>query len=315
MRGAAKRRGWRVPALLTLVAAVFVAAAVTIALTRGPAPASRTSPGGKSAPGGQSTSAGQSAPGAGAAVGAIAAADAARRRAAIWVSRQVSSGAVVSCDPAMCAALQAAGVPSGRLLALRPGQSDPLGSDIVAATAAVRSQFGGRLVSVYAPVTLASFGVGPARIDIRVVAPYGAAAYLAELARDVRARKAAGSLLARNPHVRAGAAVRAQLTSGQVDSRLLVALALVAYGHAVNIVGFGGPPAKGASPGVPLRSASITGAELPGARPLSLPVLRAFFLAQRSPYRPSAIGLVRIAFHREVLNVTYPAPSPLGLLR
>lgn len=221
---------------------------------------------------------------------------------------------MVSCDPAMCAALQAAGVPSGQLLVLRPGQTDPLASDVVVATATVRSQFGTRLVTVYAPVTLASFGSGPARIDVRVVAPYGAAAYLAALASDVRARKAAGSSLAGNPHVRVGTAARDQLTSGQVDSRLLVALAGLASSQPLDIVGFGGPPGRAASAGVPLRSAEITPVTQPAARAASLLVMQAFLLAQRPPYRASDVRLVPIAGHREALSVTFPAPSPLGLL-
>ncbi len=55
--------------------------------------------------------------------------------------------------------------------------SDPLGSDLVVATPALRSQFGARLASVYAPVVIASFGSGAARIDIRAVAADGTAAY------------------------------------------------------------------------------------------------------------------------------------------
>ena len=81
---------------------------------------------------------------------------------------------------------------------LGPGQGDPLGSDILVATAAVRSQFGSRLASVYAPVVVAAFGTGAARIDVRVEAPDGAAAYRAGLAADVAARKAAGAQILRN---------------------------------------------------------------------------------------------------------------------
>ena len=77
----------------------------------------------------------------------------------------------------MCAALQASGVAAGRLLVLGTSASDPLGSDLVVATPALRSEFGARLASVYAPVVIASFGSGAARIDIRAVAADGTAAY------------------------------------------------------------------------------------------------------------------------------------------
>ena len=97
-----------------------------------------------------------------------------RNQAAAWVVSQVGAGAILSCDPAMCAVLVQHGIPAGNLLVLGPGSTDPLGSAVVLATPAVRAMFGSRLASVYAPETLASFGIGPARIDVRVVAPDGA---------------------------------------------------------------------------------------------------------------------------------------------
>jgi hypothetical protein len=127
--------------------------------------------------------------------GVITAAQAARQHAAAWVASQVSADAVVACDPTMCAALQAAGVPASRVLMLTPGSADPLGSGLVVATPAVRALFGARLASVYAPVTPAAFGSGAARIDIQMVAPDGAAAYRAQLAADLRARRAAEATL------------------------------------------------------------------------------------------------------------------------
>jgi hypothetical protein len=53
------------------------------------------------------------------------------------VASQVSGGAIVACDPAMCSALLAQGVTAGNLLVLRSAASDPLGSDVVMATAAM----------------------------------------------------------------------------------------------------------------------------------------------------------------------------------
>jgi len=302
-----RRRIWprqprrRVAVVVTAVAALLVAAAVTVGLTRASHPGTHAAAGGT----------GQLPHGPRGTALAIAAAT--RGQAAAWVASQVSGEAIVACDPAVCAGLQAKGVPASRLLVLRPGQLDPLGSDIVLATAAVRSEFGTRLVSVYAPITLAVFGTGAARIEIRVVAPNGGAAYLSALASDLRDRKVAGSQLAKNPHVHTSAAVRGQLTAGLADSRLLVALAGLAALHPLDILSFG-PPSRAASAGVPLRSADIAPATAPGSHPASLSVLRRFLLAQRPPYLPSALRVVRIGPHRGALGVTYPAPSPLGLL-
>jgi hypothetical protein len=126
---------------------VFVAGGVTVALSG-------------SGPGKQATSRTGGATGVGA--GAFAAAAAARQQAAAWVARQVSADAIVACDPAMCAVLQGRHVAAGRLLVLSPARAAPLGSDLVVAAPAVRSQFGARLTAVYAPVTLATFGSGAA---------------------------------------------------------------------------------------------------------------------------------------------------------
>ena len=115
-----------------------------------------------------------------------------RNLAAAWVAHEVSRDAIVSCDPLMCQALGAHGIPAGDLLVLQPGARDPLGSELVVATAAVRSQFGSRLASVYAPTVLASFGTGDGAIAVRVIAPDGARAYDAALSADVRARKRSG---------------------------------------------------------------------------------------------------------------------------
>jgi hypothetical protein len=69
-------------------------------------------------------------------VPSVTAASATRDEAAAWVAGQVSGGAVLACDPAMCAALAQRGIPAGNLLVLGPGSGDPLGSAVVVETAA-----------------------------------------------------------------------------------------------------------------------------------------------------------------------------------
>ena len=234
------------------------------------------------------------------------AASAVRTEAATWVSGQVSRADIVACDPAMCAVLQSHGVPAGNLLVLRPGSADPLGSDVVVATPAVRAQFGSRLAGVYAPQVLASFGTGAQEIDVRAVAPDGAAASARALAADRTARTAAGRQLVRNPRVTVPGPARIQLRDGQVDSRLLVILATLAAGQRLTIVSFGstGP---GAGAGTPLRSAEVT------ADRASLAGMLAFAQAQRAPYRP-ARAVITGPPGRSVLTIGFAAPSPAGLL-
>jgi hypothetical protein len=230
-------------------------------------------------------------------------ATAVRDQAAAWVTRQVSGAAIIACDPAMCAALAQRGVPSGNLLVLGPGAGDPLGSDVVLGTAAVRGLFGSRLAAVYAPEVLASFGTGPARIDVRIVALDGSAAYRRGLAADRQVRRAAGLQLLRHRRLTASPAARAALAAGQVDARLLITLAALAASQPVQVAGFG-VPAPGASPGLPLCTAELTAPAGTAHRML------AFLRAQRSPYRPAYAGLAG-----SVLTVEFGAPAPLGLLQ
>jgi len=231
-----------------------------------------------------------------------------RNQAAAWVARQVSAGAIVACDPAMCSALVQQGIPAPNLLVLGPESADPLGSTVVLATAAVRSMFGTRLATVYAPQTLASFGTGQARIDVRAMAPDGAGAYRGALAADLRARRAAGAQLLANPRIVLPPAARSELAGGEVDARLLIILAAMAVNGPVHVLAFGdlGP---GASMGTPLRSAQILATGASG------PAMLAFVRAQRPPYLPAQSGLTPAPGGGTELTIAFTAPGPLGLLQ
>lgn len=229
-----------------------------------------------------------------------------RLQAGKWIAQQVNPAAIVACDPEMCSALQASGVPAARLLALPLSATDPLGADVVVATPAVRGQFGPRLSSVYAPQVIASFGSGADRIDVRSVAPDGAAAFEAALTTDQADRASAGQQLLRNKNIRVSAAARADLTAGDVDPRLLTALAALAAQHQVTIASFG-DRAPGTAD-TPLR-----GAELGTASRGALGPMLSFLDAQRTPYLPAQANLVPGQRGQYLLSVRYDAPSPLGL--
>jgi len=292
-----RRTRWRVVVALLVAIVVFAAGGLTVALLRNSGP--------KSTAGHRGAASGP--PG----LGAVQAAATARQQAATWVAAQVSHSAVVSCDPAMCAALQAKGFPAGDLMTLGPAASDPLGSAVIVATAAVRSEFGGRLTSVYAPTVMASFGSGSAQIDVRVYAAGGAAAYLAALRADEATRRSAGSQLLHNSRVSAAPAARQLLAAGQVDSRLLITIATLAGQGRVSILAFG-DSGRGASPGVPLRLAEL--ASPPGAKSGYLQSVVTLLRAQQEPYLANSVTLARLANGQEVVRIEFAAPSPLGLL-
>jgi hypothetical protein len=292
-----RRARWRVAAAVMVALIVFAAGGLTVALLRNSGP--------KSAAGNRGAASGS--PG----LGPVQAAATARQQAAAWVAAQVSRSAVVSCDPAMCAALQAKGFPAGDLMTLGPAAADPLGSAVIVATAAIRSEFGSRLTAVYAPTVIASFGSGSAQIDVRAYAAGGAAAYLAALRADVASRRSDGSQLLHNSRVSAAPAARRQLAAGQVDSRLLITIATLSGQGRVSILAFG-DSGHGASPGVPLRLAEL--ASPPGAKSGYLQSVVTLLRAQQEPYLANSVTLARLANGQEVVRVEFAAPSPLGLL-
>jgi hypothetical protein len=293
-----KITGWR---LLALVAcAVLAVSAAVAAVVVGTTASSSSRPSSQSS---SASSAGSQIS------GSLQAATAARASAAGWIAGQVSPSAIVACDPAMCAALQASGVAAGRLLVLGTSASDPLGSDLVVATPALRSQFGARLASVYAPMVIASFGPGAARIDIRAVAADGTAAYDSALAADQSARIAAGEQLIGNRRITMAAAARAVLRAGRVDPRLLATLAALAAQQPLRILAFG-DPSPGASAAIPLRSAELAPAKAGAHAAARLRTMLSFLQAQQQPFLPAQAALAG----QSALSVEYAAPSPLGLL-
>jgi hypothetical protein len=286
------------PAVLAatvLAATALVAGGLAVSLARqpGPAPAAGDRPGQTGAltgPAGRSAGA----------------------AAATWVARQVSHDAVVGCDPGMCRLLQAHGFPAGSLLALRPGPSGLRFCDVIVATPAVGNLLGRRVEGEDAPAVIAGFGSGRARIDIRAVAPRGAAAYRAALAADWAARRKAGAQLVKSPRIHTGAAARQELLTGKVDSRLLITLAALAASYPVDVVAFG-DGAPGAAAAMPLRAMEIAGTGSPADRAAELQHIRSTVLAQHSVFLPAHVSAVQLA-GGTALRIEFGAPSPLGLL-
>ncbi len=284
---------WRAVALLTSLLLVAVAGGLAFTLSR--RGASERPPGGH-------TGTSQK----------LAAAAAARTQAITWILHQVSRSALVSCDFQVCAGLAFRGFPSGNIVPLGTVSNDPLGSDLVVATADVRAQFGGRLASVYAPAIIASFGSGYARIDIRLVFPGGAKGYRAVQHTALRARKAADAQLLTNSNITLSGRARAQLLSGEIDPRLPPLIVPMAAGHPLRIVDFFNQ-SPGGGPASLLRWADLATA-VPAShltRAAYVRWMRTFIDAQRAPYRPAWAQQVTLASGQTVLRIGYGAPSPL----
>src|SRR5262249_51554185 len=154
-------------------------------------------------------------------------------------------------------------------------------------------QFGNLLSSVYAPGVLARFGSGQLQIDIREIAPHGAAAYRSALRADLIDRKAAGAGLLESGRIAASATARRQLTAGRVDSRLIIMIAGLAAVHPIDIVAFGnaGP---GGDPAMPLRFAEVTqagGGHSAASRSASPSFLRSVIAFVRG--QPARLGVAQ----------------------
>jgi hypothetical protein len=290
---------WRVAALLTLTVLVAGAGGLAFTLSR------------RSVSLGRGVSLDRPA-GDHAQISRLAAEAAARTQAVSWILHQVSRAAVVSCDTQVCTDLASNGFPSSNLLPLGPASNDPLGSDVVVATAAVRNQFGSRL-AVYAPAVIASFGAGNARIDVRWVYPGGAGAYSAAMPTALRVRKAADAQLLTNSQIALSATARAQLLSGQIDPLLPLLIVTMAQSHPLRIVDFasqspGGGPAsllRWVDLATTVRAAHLT-------RAAYLGWMRSFIDAQRAEYLPAWVQQVTLRTGQAVLRIGYSAPSPLS---
>jgi hypothetical protein len=233
------------------------------------------------------------------------AAAASQSQAAAWVAQQVSPDVTVSCDPGLCQQLRLDGFPPGRLKPLGSDVRALLGSGIVVATAAVRSQLGPRLAAAYAPQVIASFGSGAARVDVRAIAPAGPAAFRTQLAAEQTALASAGRQLLGNKHIQASPSGRAALAGGRVDARLLAILSLLCAQLPVRLVAFTGAP--GAGSGVALRGAEI-GVSSPSARSAVVALLD----AQQGPYRPAGVTVIG-GGGQALVAVRFDAPADLNI--
>jgi hypothetical protein len=303
-RGIGRARWRRRPA--AVLASILLVAGVTgtaLVLARHGAP-----PGGHADRGQQPGTGQQSGPGK-----QLPAAAAARAQAVSWIVREVTHAEVVGCDPQVCTDLTKQGFPAGNLLTFTPQSNDPTGAGLVVVTPAIQAQWGNRLASVYAPAVIASFGSGKAKIDVRLVPPGGAKGYRATQQADLRARRTADALLLTNSRIEFSATARRQLLSGDIDPRLPMLLAVMAHGHPMRIVDFGGW-SPGGGPASLLRWVDVatvnTGAHL--TRVAYVRWLRSFVNVQRAQFLPPPSQQVTSSTGQAVLRIEYLAPSPLS---
>lgn len=221
--------------------------------------------------------------------------------AAAWIASQVNRTTVIACDPTMCAVLTAAGFPASREAVLERGDGVSSSAALVVSTAFVRDRYP---LAGIAPVVIASFGSGPAVVQVRQVASQG---YLvsARRARAVRRADARALLATGRLHVRG--TPRSDLLSGRVDPRLVAVLRRLTARFVVSVVRFAnsGPQA---GPSVLLRTV-----EIDGLAHGKVNEQRGVLKLLRALKPPDRASIQRLhAGGATVLKIEFPAPSPLG---
>jgi hypothetical protein len=226
------------------------------------------------------------------------------------MASQVSNATVIGCYPALCAALQAQGLSTSRMVSLGPGGAGVLSTDVVATLPSALSPDGRKLLAQYAPALIASFGAGSDRIEIRAVAHGGSAAYQSALRADLTARESAGAQLLRNSRISFSPASAAQIRAGQVDARVLATLAALSSQFKFQVTAFGD-----SSPGAAPFFRQVAVASDDGSSDTAtLAAALAMVSQQGDPYRPARAAVTRLDDSREVLVIQFAMPSPLGLL-
>lgn len=217
---------------------------------------------------------------------------------AAWLDTNTAAATRLQVDPLLWVELVRAGVPAERL---QRTDATALG----VSPAALVADLGGGDEDL--PL-IARFGEGTFAVDVRQRVPDAVSARTAILAERVAAQTF-GAALAQNPNLSFDDAVEGDLTSGNVDSRLLTVLATAAADYTFTIDSF--PPTNGVEEVGVLRTVRISDVtELdPASTTEDALVLRDFFRYQLLDYRPLSQG-----FDAGVLVVVYSAPSPVGLL-
>jgi hypothetical protein len=244
-------------------------------------------------------------------VAAAAATEANGAAAARWIAAQVGHDLAIGCDPATCAAILAAGYPTGGQVMLQPGVQLPGPGSLIVATAAVRAEYGARLDSV-APAVIASFGTGAQAVQVAVVVRGGQRAYRRALSNALTARRHAGRLLLQHRNVQARGAIRTDLGSGHVDPRLIIVVRRLAARYPVHLVQFGdtGPQA---GRDMPFRMTEVAvSSPRHGHRGGSTDLrgMEKLLKSQPRGYRAQLVQK-RLADGTRVLEIRFAAPSPV----
>ncbi len=158
--------------------------------------------------------------------------------------------------------------------------------------------------------TVATFGSGDQRVEVRRVASDGLDAAQEQRAARATTRTDAGADLARNPALQLSSAARDALTTGRVDSRLLATLAGAAAAQQLAVTDFPAQPGE-LGDVVPRRSVLIRSVD---GRPVEQGGAQVEQLVRYLRQQTGAYAPQRVQMHDGSLEVTYDALPPRRLV-
>jgi hypothetical protein len=226
--------------------------------------------------------------------------EAATAEAGEWLATNLPPGSTLVVGEVLRADLVDDGVPAARLVPYGAVDGDPdlvpgpraawQDQDIVVVDGQVRAfpeGHPGLTAAAAQSVAVARFGTGDDRVEVRRVLPEGAAAAGAsgEDRSELRDAARAGEALARNDALDLSDAARAALVAGEVDERMMTALAALAADHRLGVASFPDDPAE-VVPGAGRRRAVLVADDHARASRIA-----AVLAGQDAPFRPAHVDL------------------------
>jgi hypothetical protein len=205
-------------------------------------------------------------------------------RAEKWVAAELPAGARVGVDSAVFTGLAGTGRVTARVLA---GRTDWHTDTHILSTPVLRDEAArdpALSAVLQSSLPIAVFGRGVKRVEVRQVAPDGAAAFARRWRQDVVDRAVAGIDLLHNPRVQENSSSRAVLLRGGLDLRAVVLVTLLAAQTDVRMIDVTSDPHEAAAH-MPARRVAI-------AITHAAPSLAAVLAMLPSHYQPSTVTVL-----------------------
>lgn len=240
----------------------------------------------------------------------------AAQQAKSWIGSNLDASALIVTDPVMRAELVADGLRPDRVAPyeqlggpLAPQLPTWRSYDYVVSTDVVRAAAptsGAVAAALTGSWSLATFGDGAARVDLRQIAPDGVAAAQRTQVQAVTLGKQEGQQLLRNVRVLLQPAAAVSVVAGGTDLRLLTVLVALGSVHTLRVVELTDPGARPTQPDRPRRAVidRIDGAAVAPGSPAAK-AATAWLDAQSSSYRPSSVEV-----NQGSLVIEYRLPLP-----